>query len=272
MKVKYLTGASIATSSAGPGLCRQFGERNVSTIREDQLTAAGLKDVDCLMLPGISGEKSPYPEIIPPEKARMLWQKMEDGMTVILECASFYWGSEEISYLTSDGRKLERQGLGWFKGISRGPSGKGLAPDDNFKYADTTIAEIEYYDGDKTLYTPICISNGPALYLNEEEEINPDVRITSRFIHESGRPVSSIIKTIGNGMLVGMSVLPHIQTMQLGGRFKNPGFESHRVALFNTVAAHENGIQHFENMIYDHIRTHHSKPETMMETFDVRCA
>ena len=258
MKVAYLTGKSFATSSNGPALCRAFNACNVRTISANDLDPAELKEIDFLMLPGITGETSPYPSILPPEKARILYEKIEDGLIVMAECAAFYWTANHIHYNASDGRKLERQGLGWIDGVARGPSGKGIAPNDEFRYADTTTTMIEFYDGRETCYTPICISNGPALYLSDTEEKNPDVTITSRFVNEIGKPVATMTKMIGNGMLVGMGVLPHIQAEQLGGKRLNPGFERHRVELFNAISAHEEKIIRFEKLIFDQIKSHHS--------------
>lgn len=259
MKVVYFEEQGFATSTIAPALRQEFGSKNVTPILPHQLHSSDVIDADLLVLPGITSEDSPYPKILPPEKAKMLYEKMEDGLIIIAECAAFYWSSSHISYLTSDGRKLEKQGLGWVDGIARGPSGgKGIAPDNDFKYADTIPADIEFYDGDKTLYTSICISNGPALHLTDIERNNPNVRITSRFISEFGQPVSSMSKTIGNGMLVGMGVLPHIKAANLKGRQTNPTKELHRSALFNRIAANEHHISRFERLIFDQIKAHHS--------------
>lgn len=259
MRIAYLNGESFAVSSCEPALCEEFNSCNVKSITAKDLNPAGLKDVDVLMLPGITGEKSPYPDILPPNKAQAIYNMMEnDGLIVIAECAAFYWSAEEIFYDASNGDKLHRQGLGWIKGIAKGPSGKGLAPHKDFKYADTITAPIEFYEGGKTHYTQICVSNGPALYLTGSEAENPDVKITSRFIAEEGYPVATMTKVIGHGLLVGMGVLPHIKTMQLGGHNKNPGHERHRVELFNTIANHEVSINRFEKLIFNQIRTHNS--------------
>ncbi len=257
MKVLYFEEKQIfATSSIAPWLCQEFGKHNVAPIRPGELRPSLLRDVDILVLPGIAGETSPYPRILPPEKADLIYRKMEqDGMKTYVECASFYWASENISYERSDGRILRKEGLGWIGGLARNV-GRGIALDKDFRYADTVPTDIEFYEGDHSAYTSICISNGPALHLNESEKNNPDVRITARFVHEEDQPVASMTKIIGNGMLIGMGVLPHIKTPQLIGRCTDPEKERHRSALFNRIAANETGITRFERTIFDHIKQH----------------
>ncbi len=257
MKVLYFDEKQLfATSSIAPWLRQIFGQNNVQPIRPGELRPSLLKDVDILVMPGIAGESSPYPRILPPEKAELIYRKMEqDGLQTYVECASFYWASENISYERSDGRQLRKEGLGWISGLAKNV-GRGLALDKDFRYADTVPTDIEFYDNEETHYTSICISNGPALHLNEAEKANPDVRITARFVYEEGQPVASMTKIIGNGMLIGMGVLPHIKTKQLAGHCTDPGRERHRAALFNRIAANEDGITRYERTIFNHIQQH----------------
>ena len=276
MRIAYLEGSyaegqRFATSSIAPSLTREFGRANVRAVTsENLLDAARDPSVDMLVLPGITGESSPYPDIIPPRKAEVIYARMQEGLIVMAECAAFYWSAREISYVTSDGRKLQKTGLGWVDGVARGPWGKAIAPDADFRYADTIATDIEFYDGMNAHQTAICISNGPALYLSEQETENPDVHITSRFIAEPGRPVATMTKMIGDGMLVGMGVLPHIQTPQLQGRQQDSEKERHRAALFNTIAANEAKIQHFERMVFGDIRHHQMR--TLHPSSDMRIA
>lgn len=259
MRVSIIEGQGFATDTLKSSLCRHFGQANVSSIKQDEIIPSTLRHTDLLVLPGISSEKSPYPDIISPPKAELVRKKMEqDGLIVYAECAAFYWCSSHISYHASSGEMLEKDGLGWIDGVAKGPK-KGIAPSQNFRYADTTIANISFPEGQDTGYTQICISNGPALYLTEEETANTNVAVTSRFICEEQMPVATMNKIMGHGLLVGMGVLPHIRTAQVGHTpLRDRQHELHRQVLFNALTEHDNNIDRFENIIFQGIKNHHA--------------
>jgi glutamine amidotransferase-like uncharacterized protein len=259
MKTAILTGQPFATSSILPSLEQAFGRANIRPIAPGELRPSLYSGIDLLVLPGITGEKSPYPQIVPPgRQAADLRAAVEDGLIVKVECASFYWMNEHIAYTASDGTHIERDGLGWIAGTARN-LGRTRASDAGFRYADTVAADIEFYAGGETIRTPVCISNGPALYLDEEERDDPAVCITARFADEAGNPVAGMTKTIGAGLLDGTAVLPHIRAAQLAGRQGDPVRESHRAALFNRIAAHEDSIAEIERRGYDLIRAHRAR-------------
>ncbi len=259
MKAAYLKNQAFATTSIELMLCEVFGAVNVQPLSLSDLRPSALKQTDLLILPGIAGEVSPYPQMLPPNKADMLLKTAEDhGMTIWTDCAATYWSAREISYLGSDGKKRGRSGLGWIDAVAAGPlPGKALAADKNFRYADTTTVAIEYYKGGETLRTDICYGNSPALYLNEDEARNPDIEILARFDETPDKPVAAMTKTLGHGMLVSLGVLPQIKPAHLIGRQQDFAAEKHRRDLFNAVARNENGIRDFENTLFAKIFARH---------------
>jgi len=265
MKAAYIKDQAFATSSIHFMLCDVFGEANVTPLSLSELRPSSFRGLDFFLLPGIAGEKSPYPRIMSPDKADMIRKKSEDdGMATWWDCAAGYWAKKEIIYTGENGKSKRRLGLGWVDATAKGPRpDKGLPPAKSGSYTDTTTVTVEYYADGNTYQTDIGYGNGAGFYLSDEEMKNPDVEIFARYREPEEQPIAAMTKIMGHGMMASLGVLPQIKPAHLVGRLSNPQEEEHRRDLFNAVSRHEFGIRHFEAALFRKLFEHIQKwPQT----------
>lgn len=267
MKVAYFYHQDIASSALRLMLIERFGMHNVVALDVVNFKPRDLKGIKLLVLPGVSGEKSPWPDFLPPDKAEILSKTAEDtGMVLWTDCAVSYWSAQEIKYHASNNTILTKKGLGWIDAVAIGPViGKGMEYIPQYTYSDITTVAIDYYDVARIPHsTRIPYGNSPSFYLSEQEKANPNVDVFAHFTDHADKPAAALTKKMGTGLLVSLGVLPQLKPNLLA----QPGLklskattaqELHRHELFNEAARNEKGIFHFENVIMDRINRHFAK-------------
>lgn len=216
MKIALLTGQGFASSSPRLFLSRVFRDSALISVHPDQLSPSYIKGVDLLFLTGVTGEQSPYPDILPQHKAQHLREwAARTGATIWMDCAASYYAMDLIAYDSPTGIKKERSGLGWISGIARGPHPKQHTPTHECikspRYNDTLTVPISFQNGTshKTIEAAYCFS--PLLYLDSHEPENHDIDIMAHFKDVRGEAVALAVKPNGKGHIVISGVLPTIQ-------------------------------------------------------------
>jgi glutamine amidotransferase-like uncharacterized protein len=258
MKVAYLTGPTLAVSSIRIMLMEQFGRSNVVEIRSSILSAIDLTQYDMLVLPGSTGETSPYPDILGELELANIFEAVEEnGLVLWTDCSATYYMLNDIEYISSMGLKKTRLGLGRVDGKARGPvRGKGLVPSENSRFAEVIARPVSYTVAGKAGTAEICYGNGPGLYLSDEERANPAVNILATYADAPENPVAALTKKMGMGLLVNFGVLIQIAPEHLNGYFSNPEAEEHRRHLFNRLSYSDEGRREFLSLVFRTIRNH----------------
>jgi glutamine amidotransferase-like uncharacterized protein len=127
MKVALLWGqhkhGSFAGTSARRFLSDVFGEASIDLISAEEIRYKNPDpSIKFLFMTGTTGEKSPYPDFLSKERGKSLlrWAQ-QNGAVIWMDCAASYYAMEKIEYTKVDGTILNREGLGWIKGIAKGP-------------------------------------------------------------------------------------------------------------------------------------------------------
>lgn len=258
MKVAYLTGPTLAVSSIRIMLMEQFGKSNVHEIRSSILSAIDLTQYDMLVLPGSTGEVSPYPDILGELEIANIFEAVEEnGLVLWTDCSATYYMLNDIEYISSMGLKKTRLGLGRVDGKARGPVlGKGLEPSENARYAEVIARPVSYDIAGKTGIAEICYGNGPGLYLSAEERANPAVTVLATYADAPDAPVAALTKKTGRGLLVNFGVLIQIAPDHINGRFNNREAEEHRRYLFNRLSYSDEHRCEFLALVFRMIRNH----------------
>ncbi len=248
MKVAYLSGNHLATSSISMMLAECFGKENVHQLPFDEIGTVHEKDFDLLILPGITGESSPYPSRIGEQERASLHKAVsENGMILWTDCAATYLMCNTIEYKASTGEFKTIRGLGFIDGVARGPvGGKAIAPSPEDRFHDVVIRRIEYKNGKKA---DLCYGNGPGLFLTEQERNNTDVDIIGHYHDVKDKPVAALTKRIGNGLLISLGVLVQISADHIRGRYTDKNAETHRSALFNHLSVTNQQREDFLNIL-----------------------
>ena len=258
MKVAYLTGPTLAVSSIRIMLMEQFGRSNVHEIRSGILAAVDLTQYDMLVLPGSTGETSPYPDILGELEIANIFEAVEEsGLVLWTDCSATYYMLNDIEYISSMGLKKTRLGLGRVDGKARGPvKGKGLEPSQNSRFAEVIARPVTYNIGGKTGTAEVCYGNGPGLYLSAEERANPAVNILATYSDAPDTPVAALTKKMGIGLLVNFGVLIQIAPEHLTGHFSEKNAEEHRRYLFNRLSYYDDSRREFLSLVFRMIRNH----------------
>jgi glutamine amidotransferase-like uncharacterized protein len=242
MKIAYITGQGFASSSPRLFLSRVFRDSALIPLSPDELSPVHVKDIDLLFLTGVTGEHSPYPDILPPNKAEHLRQwSARTGATIWMDCAASYYAMDLIAYDSPTGIKKERPGLGWVSGIARGPHYLQHHPHEDCdrtpRYCDTLTVPITYQDGDnkRTIEAAYCFS--PLLYLDPDEPDNHDIDIMAHFKDVRGEAVALAVKPNGDGNIVISGVLPTIQADDIVFHSNS----KHIKSLHDTLSKHRDG-------------------------------
>lgn len=258
MKVAYLTGPTLAVSSIRIMLMDQYGRGNVHEIHSSTLATTDLSAYDMLVLPGSTGEVSPYPDLLGLDEITNIFDTVENnGLVLWTDCSATYYMLNDIEYISSMGLKKTRLGLGHVNGQARGPvRGKALPPSNNARYAEVTVRSVSYGLDGKSGIAEICYGNGPGLYLSDEELSNPDVTVLATYDDAPDTPVAALTKKMGRGLLVNFGVLVQIAPQHINGQFSDPEAEEHRRYLFNRLSQFDEGRLEFLSLVFKMIHAH----------------
>ena len=277
MKIAYVSGQGFASSSPQRFLSRVFKDAALTPITPDELDPVSLDGVDLLFLTGVTGEHSPYPQILPQSQADALrkWSALT-GANIWMDCAASYYAMDLIVYDSPTGVKKIRHGLGWLSGAARGPHylQHNPAPEpESFlrdpdtitvpitymnknrthlteaayffsqqqsftRYSDTLTVPITYMHDNRTHLIEAAYCFSPLIYLDETMEENNDIEILAHFQGVAGNAVALAVKPNGNGNIIVSGVLP---TMQADDMTFGDNVSPHLLELRNTLARYRNG-------------------------------
>lgn len=182
-----------------------FPEAEIVTVFPQHLRSHVLKSYDLLVMPGIVGEDSPYPEILPRYKAEQIVSCMEEnGLVLWTSCAATYYCFEKMVYLKRNGQMKMMKGLGLIKGVAEGPAYQSVTRQ-NFGHSahhDRVLAELSLANSDQ-IFRALDI-NGPALYPHAESLVDSFLR----YSNIPGKPVAGFTKNVGHGLILGLSSHP----------------------------------------------------------------
>lgn len=179
----------------------------VVSIFHQHLYYDALKNYDILVLPGIIGEDSPYPDFLSPRRLDHILKAVESGMTLMTFCAATYLLFEKLSYIKRNGHRKEMDGLGLVKGHADGPAYKHVTRIEFNRAAhhDLVLAEIKWPDKHRVFH--LLDVNGPALHLADNNDL------TQIFLHYNNvpqNPAAGFVKELGKGKIVGLAPHPEI--------------------------------------------------------------
>jgi glutamine amidotransferase-like uncharacterized protein len=258
MKIAYLTGPYLATSSIRMMLHEQWGADNVYELRSVDLAKADLSRFDMLVLPGSVGEISPYPAILREEELDNLSHALHEGLIVWTDCSATYYMLNDIRYLSSNGEEKTRTGLGLIGGTALGPvEDRAMSPQEEHRFAEVVLRRIAFRDNGNQRLADVCYGNGPGLYLSEEELANPNTQVLARYDGVPQAPVAGVTKKIGHGLLISLGVLVQIAPHHMHGRFADDAAERHRLEMFNHLSRVDDHRISFLKLIINTINSHY---------------
>jgi glutamine amidotransferase-like uncharacterized protein len=184
---------------------QMFPSAEVVTVYPQHLLTHVLRNYDLLVMPGIIGEDSPYPEILPQLKADEVVSCIEEnGLALWTSCAATYYCFEKMLYLKRNGQSKIMKGLGIIKGVASGPAYQNMTRID-FEHSsnhDRVLAELSLINSN-AIFRALDI-NGPALYPHAESLVDSFLR----YSNIPDQPVAGFTKKIGNGLILGLSSHP----------------------------------------------------------------
>jgi glutamine amidotransferase-like uncharacterized protein len=202
-----------STGSLAPSLKESFPNHVMRLIDTADLHAGVLDNpnVAMLVLPGIVGEKSPYPLTIGEDGLKRIHKFASSRGVVLTICAATYFVCRETSYKPPWGTPKGRNTINYlFNAAARGPVPPyaRMAVDDP-KFGDVTVIPVrfknakgEWRDGH------VCYGNGPALHPHASESRTSEILAT--FSGTAGNAPALIRKTIGGGALYLSCIHPEI--------------------------------------------------------------
>lgn len=214
-KIKYYKEPGITTGSLQLSLTQIF--KNTQIQIESFTTQQLLNDPELfkdktigIILPGITGENSPYAVNLGEQGIKILKSAVEnDGLSILGKCAGAYHLAEQILYNTPWGTQKSRNpGLDFFPITAYGPE-PGLArvptpglPD------DCVAAPVTFIDTNgKKHEAKICYSNGPYFL---PSDIDEDTDIIAEFNLKTGNLIASASRPCGIGLAIFTGILPEI--------------------------------------------------------------
>lgn len=205
LRIACLSHRGLSTQGIEPALQYMFPDAEIVSIFQQHLRAHVLQHYDLLVMPGILGEDSPYPQILPSNKANQVVTCMEEnGLVLWTSCAATYYCFEKMVYLKRNGQTKTMNGLGLIKGLAEGPAYQNVTRKDfeHSTHHDRVLAELALANSDH-IFRALDI-NGPALYPQKESLIDNFLRYSNL----PDQPVAGFTKKIGAGLLLGLSSHP----------------------------------------------------------------
>lgn len=208
LRIACLSYQGLSAYGLEPTMALMFPDAEIVSVYPQHLRKHVLKHYDLLVMPGIVGEDSPYPQILPQYKAQQVIDCMEEnGLVIWTSCAATYYCFEKMAYLKRNGQMKMLNGLGLIKGIAEGPAYQNVTRQ-NFEYSahhDRVLAELALANSDQ-VFRALDI-NGPALYPHAESLVDSFLR----YSNIPGQPVAGFTKNIGHGLILGLSSHPEFE-------------------------------------------------------------
>lgn len=205
LRIACLSYQGLSGYGLEPTMIQMFPEAEVISIYPQHLRSHVLKNYDLLVMPGIIGEDSPYPEILPRYKAEQVVSCMEEnGLVLWTSCAATYYCFEKMVYLKRNGQMKMMNGLGIIKGVAEGPAYLNVTRKsfEHSAHHDRVLAELSLANSNQ-IFRALDI-NGPALYPHAESLVESFLRYSD----VPGQPVAGFTKKVGNGLILGLSSHP----------------------------------------------------------------
>lgn len=168
---------------------------------------------DLVVLPGISGEASPYPKLFDQQDRAVIAEYLNRGGKALGICAGAYFLAENALYDFGNKNRFDKRDsmTGVFKGAAAGPLRAG--PNDRFVAVNGHAAgevwtvATHYTGTDTTLHSPY--GRGPAFYPHFDNTQN--VEVLARYVDQPRAPAAAIAAQIGEGRVVLTGILPYMQ-------------------------------------------------------------
>jgi len=258
MKIAYLTGPYLATTSIRMMLHEEWGPDQVYELRSIDLAATDLSQFDLLVFPGSVGEVSPYPGILREQEMENVMGALNNGLIVWTDCSATYYMLNDIRYLTSTGEEKTRTGLGLIGGTALGPvEGQAITPQDDHRFSEVVLRRISFRDDGGHRLADVCYGNGPGIHLSEDELANPNTYVLARYDGAEHAPAAGVAKRIGRGLLVSLGVLVQIAPHHMRGRFAEAAAEQHRAEMFSHLSRVDDHRRSFLYLVFNTIRAHY---------------
>lgn len=193
--------------------------RNTNIVRA---TSAEIKNLSSILdqntlafiLPGITGEHSPFMTLLGREGNSRIRDYVENGGVFVGFCAGAYYACENISYQNPVGvSKSQRPGLDFFKATAKGPQphlGREILDNDNWN--DVIVTRLEYKNKKSQLEkVHVCYGNGPALTQIQDQ----DIKALAHYSQVPGKPVAVASKNVGKGLALFIGVHPEITSTHI---------------------------------------------------------
>ncbi len=185
-----------------------FPDAEITGIQPKHISPHGLAQYDLLILPGINGLDSPYPDILPARKKEVLENAIQNnGLILWTECAATYYLFEEYRFAKANDHIKERYGLGILKGRADGPAFAEMThsnppSSDKFisKFKHHVVADIES-SKNHLPYQALDV-NGPALYPSSD---NLPFSEIFKYAGMPKKPICGLIQERGRGLLMAFS-------------------------------------------------------------------
>lgn len=206
------------------------------------------------VLPGITGEHSPFLSLLGREGNYRIRRYVEEGGVFIGFCAGAYYACEDIAYHTPWGlSKSQKPGLDFFRATAKGPQihlGRQSLADD--RWSDVMLTKIQYNDGsNKSRTAHICYGNGPALTRIRDD----DVTAIAHYEDVPGNPVAVASRRIGKGLALFVGVHPEIRPLDIRND-STSGNLDHAKNLGARLLRHEPQRQAFWNHLMQIVLKH----------------
>lgn len=199
-------------------LKRSFGpEINLRLVDADAMRdgSAFQPRPDILVLPGIKGEVSLYPDHIGPAGNANIRHYVEQGGTLMAFCASAYYASSQARYQMGDVTRQRLDGnLALFNGVATGPvpnlcrtpvSDPKTDAEEIF-HLDPVLVEI--CDGDlKGKQIQLAYGLGPMFH---DASAHKDVDVLARYASVDSNPAAIIDMRIAKGHAILFGALPQL--------------------------------------------------------------
>lgn len=279
MQIAYLTGQEFASTSPRLFLSRVFAGAVLKPITAEDLELDRLhhtlSGVDLLFLTGVSGEHSPYPQILTPPVADYVraWSA-DTGANLWMDCAASYYALDHIEYDSPSGVRKSRKGLGWVAGMARGPHIDQHACDDDslqlHRLHDTLTVPITVHHSSGSLSLDVAYAHSPLLYIDVHDPRNSELKILAHFNNAalynhhdrpsqefrstSSQPVAIAVQPNGHGNILVAGVLPAIQSDDIVfSKTNQHNINPSLLNLYNRLCADRDKHQTMLSSIFEHL-------------------
>ena len=205
LRIACLSYQGLSGYGLEPTMELMFPNAEIVTVYPQHLRTHVLKNYDLLVMPGIVGEDSPYPQILPKYKAQQVVDCMEEhGLVMWTSCAATYYCFEQMVYLKRNGQFKMMNGLGIIKGLAEGPAYQSVTRQSfgASAHRDRVLAELSLANTNQ-VFRALDI-NGPALYPEAESLVDSFLRYSNL----PEQPVAGFTKKVGQGLILGLSSHP----------------------------------------------------------------